>query len=51
MKIIYNRLLCGWYIVRGAHDTPIGGRFHSKADALAYLFKNKADRINYLKGR
>jgi len=42
MKIIFNRLLNGWYIVRGAHDTPIGGRFHSKADAMAYLRKRQA---------
>ena len=37
MKIIYNRLLGGWYIVRGAHQTPIGGRFDSKAAAEAHL--------------
>ena len=37
MKVIYNGLLGGWYIVRGAHQTPISGRFDSKADALAHL--------------
>ena len=39
MKVIYNNLLGGWYIVRGAHQTPIGGRFDSKESALAHLRK------------
>ena len=37
MKIVYNRLLGGWYIVRGAHQTPIGGRFNSREEAKARL--------------
>jgi len=37
MKIIFNRLLNGWYIVRGPHQTPISGRFDSKQAALAHL--------------
>ena len=37
MKIIYNSLLGAWYIVRGAHQTPISGRFETKAAALAHL--------------
>jgi len=37
MKVIYNGLLGGWYIVRGAHQTPISGRFDSKELALAHL--------------
>jgi len=37
MKVVYNALLGGWYIVRGAHQTPIGGRFDSKEAALAHL--------------
>ena len=37
MKVIYNRLLAGWFIVRGAHQTPISGRFDSKEAALAHL--------------
>ena len=37
MKVVYNGLLGGWYIVRGAHQTPIGGRFDSKELALAHL--------------
>lgn len=36
-RIIYNRLLGGWFIVRGPHQTPIGGRFESRAAALAHL--------------
>ena len=37
MKVIENKLLGGWFIVRGAHQTPISGRFDSKEAALAYL--------------
>jgi hypothetical protein len=37
MKIVYNKLLAGWYIVRGRHQTPISGRFETKELALAYL--------------
>jgi len=36
-RVIYNGLLGGWYIVRGAHQTPISGRFDSKELALAHL--------------
>jgi len=37
MKVIYNKLLGGWYIVRGRHQTPISGKFDSKQEALAFL--------------
>jgi hypothetical protein len=37
MKVVYNGLLGGWYIVRGAHQTPISGRFDSREQALAHL--------------
>lgn len=37
MKVVYNSILSGWYIVRGAHQTPISGRFDSKELALAHL--------------
>ncbi len=37
MKVIYNGLLGAWYIVRGAHQTPISGRFETREAALAHL--------------
>jgi hypothetical protein len=37
MTIVYNRLLGGWYIVRGRHQTPISGRFETREDALKHL--------------
>jgi hypothetical protein len=37
MKVVYNSLLTGWFIVRGAHQTPISGKFDSKEAALAHL--------------
>jgi hypothetical protein len=36
-QIVFNPLLRGWYVVRGAHDTPIGGRFDSRDQALQHL--------------
>ena len=43
MKIVYNRLLGGWYVVRGKNQTPLSGRFESKQDAELYL-RNKQNR-------
>ena len=37
VKIVFNRLLGGWYIVRGPHDTPLSGRFDTKEEAYAWL--------------
>jgi hypothetical protein len=37
IRIIHSRILGGWFIVRGPHMTPIGGRFETRADALAHL--------------
>lgn len=37
VRIVFNRLLGGWFIVRGPHQTPIGGRFPSREAALAHL--------------
>jgi hypothetical protein len=37
VRIIHSRILGGWFIVRGPHQTPIGGRFETRADALAHL--------------
>ena len=36
-KIIHSRLLGGWYVVRGAHHTPLSGRFDSKAEAHTFI--------------
>jgi hypothetical protein len=41
IKIVRNRLLGGWYIVRGRHQTPIGGRFNSKEEAKQHLLGKK----------
>jgi hypothetical protein len=37
IRIVHNKLLGGWYIVRGPYQTPISGRFDSKQAAQAYL--------------
>ena len=37
MKIVFNRLLNGWYVVRGPHQTPLSGKFDSKAAAQQWL--------------
>ena len=36
-KIVRNKLLGGWYIVCGKHQTPINGRFESRQAASDYL--------------
>lgn len=41
MKIVYNRLLDGWYVVKGKHQTPLSGRFETKKDAELYLRKKQ----------
>jgi len=41
VKIVFNRLLGGWFIVRGQHQTPIGGRFESKQAAQAWLARDR----------
>ena len=38
-KIVHNRLLAGWYVVRGAHYTPISGRFASRQEAQLWLME------------
>lgn len=45
VRIVHNKLLGGWYIVRGPHQTPLGGRFDSKAEARAHL-----NRVAFRKG-
>jgi hypothetical protein len=40
-KIVFNRLLGGYYIVKGPHHTPISGRFETRAAALAHLNRNR----------
>ena len=40
-RIVFNKLLGGWFVVRGPHQTPLAGRFDTRADALAYLQKHK----------
>jgi hypothetical protein len=41
IRIIHSKILGGWFIVRGPHQTPIGGRFETRAQALEHL-KGKA---------
>ena len=41
IRIVYIKLLNGWYVVRGKHWTPISGRFASKAEALAWLNRKR----------
>ena len=41
IKIVHNKLLGGWYVVRGAHQTPLAGRFNSRAEAQAYLNRSR----------
>jgi hypothetical protein len=40
-RVVFNRLLGGWFIVRGPHDTPIGGKFPTKEAAQLKLSGTK----------
>lgn len=42
-KIIHVPLLGGWFVVRGAHDTPISGRFPNRYLAQAWLDTRQRD--------
>ena len=46
VRIVHNKLLGGWYIVRGAHDTPLSGRFNTKAEAQAELDWRKRHNVS-----
>ena len=41
IKIVHNKLLGGWFVVRGPHQTPLAGKFATKAEAKAYLNRRK----------
>jgi hypothetical protein len=49
IRIVHNKLLGGWYVVRGPHQTPLNGRFSSKAEAEAWLNQRRT-RSNPIKG-
>jgi hypothetical protein len=40
-RVVFNRLLGGWYVVVGPHQTPLNGRFNSKAEAQAWLSRQR----------
>jgi hypothetical protein len=37
VRIVHNRLLGGWYVVTGPHQSPVSTRFDSRAEAQAWL--------------
>lgn len=41
IKIVHVRLLGGWFVVRGPHHTPLTGKFDTKADAKAWLARER----------
>jgi len=45
VRVVYNRLLGGWYVVKGPHQTPISGKFASHQDAKQSLIdaQNRRD--------
>lgn len=40
-KVVFNRLLGGWYVVRGPSHFPLAGRFATKAEAQAWLHRKR----------
>ena len=47
VKVVHNKMLGGWYVVRGPHQTPLSGRFDSKEEAEASL-RRKSSRTSSL---
>jgi hypothetical protein len=41
VRIVHNRLLGGWFVVRGPHQTPLSGKFATKAEAQASLDRKR----------
>lgn len=37
IRIVHNKLLRGWFVVRGAHHFPLAGPFATKAKAREWL--------------
>lgn len=37
IKIVYNRLLGAWFVVRGPHHSPLGGPHATREAAQAWL--------------
>lgn len=37
VRIVHNRILGGWFVVRGPHQTPLSERFNSREAAKAWL--------------
>jgi hypothetical protein len=48
VRIVHNKLLGGWFIVRGPHHTPLGGRFNSKAEAQNFIDRGHASRVAHV---
>ena len=42
IRVVFNKLLRGWYVVRGPHQTPLCGRFDSKEAAYQWLNRNRS---------
>lgn len=44
IRIVYNRLLRGWFVVRGPHQFPLfGGEGVTRDECLAYLGRDAAN--------
>ena len=54
IRIVFNRLLNGWFVVRGAHQTPLNGRFDTRAEAVDWLLNRRRgfdDRVRGFRER
>lgn len=41
VRVVFNKILGGYFIVRGRYQTPISGRFDTHAEANAALKKSR----------
>lgn len=44
IRIVHNKLLGGWYVVTGPHQTPISGRFGTREAAQQWLIDRSVNR-------
>lgn len=47
-KIVFNKLLGGWFVVRGPHQAPLAGRFESRQAAAEWL-RSRGSETTYRK--
>ena len=51
VRIVHNKVLGGWYVVTGPHDSPLNGKFESRAEAQAWLNRKREQNSKESEGK